>query len=196
VSRPLPTQERSRLRVESILEATHRLLAGGGVEACSVAAIAAEAGITPASLYRYFADSSAVLHALAEAMLEKTHTQLRDAMGLIQSAADIEPVMKRAVDSYISSFREDRALRELWFGTMSDPSLIALNVADSRRNGDLIASAIAPFSEHPLPVLRARGFLVAHTVGSAVGLMLDVEPKEQARLRIELHRVLLMTLIG
>jgi AcrR family transcriptional regulator len=194
VTRPQPTQQRSRQRVEAILEAARQLLRDGGVEVCTISAIAAAANTSPASLYRYFADSSAVLHALAEHSLDETHERLKTALATVTSRAEFASVLAAAIDEYIKSFRRDRALRELWFGTLSDPALVALNLADSRRNGDLIAATFAPFVNIPLSVLKTRGFLLSHIAGSAVGLMLDVSRSEQQRLRIELHRVALAIL--
>jgi AcrR family transcriptional regulator len=196
MSRPQPTQERSRQRVESIVDAAYRLLRTGGKDACTVAAIATEAGITPASLYRYFADATEILRALAERTLDDLHAELISSLARVTREEDIEPVLTETLDNYATAFEQDRALRELWFGTLADPELIALNIADSRRNGNAIADAVAPFCEIPRPMLRTRGFLLAHTVGSSVGLMLDVPARERAAIRRELRRMLLATLMG
>ena len=63
--RRVPSQQRSRLRVEAILDAAERLVLTEGVEALTTRAIATEAGVPVASLYQYFGDKEAVLLALA-----------------------------------------------------------------------------------------------------------------------------------
>ncbi len=194
MSRPQPTQLRSRERVEAIFEATRELLRDGGVERCTVAAIAAQADISPASLYRYFPDATSIIRALAESSLDEVHAGLVQLLSTITHADEIAPVLEAALDAYIRQFTTDRALRELWFGSLADPQLVALNIADSRRNGNLIAESLAPYVNIPLTQLRDRWFLLAHMIGAAVGLMVEVSPREATRLRGELSRLTLATL--
>jgi AcrR family transcriptional regulator len=186
VPKPSPTQPRSKERVEAIFEATRVLLREGGVERCTVAAIAAQAEISPASLYRYFPDATSIIRALAEASLDTVHEALKALLNDIDSPEAIEPTLKRALDAYFDYFAGDRALRELWFGTLADPELVALNTADSQRNGELFAASLAPYVDLPIGRLRDRWFLLSHMIGASVGLCLDVPPAQSKRLRREL----------
>jgi AcrR family transcriptional regulator len=52
--RKLPAQPRSRETVQRILEATARVLIADGYDAASTNRIAAEAGVSPGSVYQYF----------------------------------------------------------------------------------------------------------------------------------------------
>lgn len=61
-----PRQERSRYKVELILEATVRLLERDGIDALTTNAIAAAAGVSIGTLYQYFPNKMAILDALAE----------------------------------------------------------------------------------------------------------------------------------
>jgi AcrR family transcriptional regulator len=61
-----PRQQRSRYKVELILEATMRLLETGGVEHLTTNAVAATAGVSIGTLYQYFPDKRAILDALAD----------------------------------------------------------------------------------------------------------------------------------
>lgn len=194
MTRPVPSQERSRQRVESIVNATLALLRRGGVEQCTVAAISAEANISPASLYRYFPDSQAVLRAVASSTLEVMHEALRDHIAAIVSADDVAPVLRSSLDMYYQAFVDDRALRELWTGTMADRELVTLNIEDSRRNGILIAQQIGPFIDLPRDELTSRCFLMAHLTGSAVSLMLDLPPAEAAKVREHLQQMMVFAL--
>lgn len=60
-SRRRPVQERSRDMVERILDAATRVLAGRGYAGASTNRIAAEAGISVGSLYRYFSDKDEIV---------------------------------------------------------------------------------------------------------------------------------------
>ncbi|MSZ77410.1 MAG: TetR family transcriptional regulator, partial [Actinobacteria bacterium] len=63
-TRRIPTQQRSRRRVEGILDAAERLVVTQSVEELSTRAIAQSAEVPVASLYQYFADKEEVLLAL------------------------------------------------------------------------------------------------------------------------------------
>ncbi|WP_278257717.1 TetR family transcriptional regulator [Nocardioides convexus] len=64
--RRLPTQARSRERVERILDGAAQLVVTEGVDGLTTRSIADTAGLPVASLYQYFADKEAVLLALCE----------------------------------------------------------------------------------------------------------------------------------
>jgi len=65
-------------------------------------------------------------------------------------------------------------------------------VADSRRNGALIAERPSPFLTEPLDATRV--VLITHLVGSGVMLMLQVENAEAAELRQHLRAMMLAVL--
>lgn len=68
-SRPSDTaprrQERGRRRIEAILDAAEDVFAEAGYEAATTNLIASRAGISPGSLYQYFASKQAIAESLA-----------------------------------------------------------------------------------------------------------------------------------
>lgn len=62
-------QERGRHRIEVILDVAEKLVAEHGIDAVSTNRIAAQAGISPGSLYQFFANKEAVVAGLAERCL-------------------------------------------------------------------------------------------------------------------------------
>lgn len=184
-----PSQARSKERVEAIYEATRRILRRAGVEEVTVGNIAEEAGFTAASVYRYFSDAQAIITSLALTTLDELHREMEVAYAQIRSVEDLDPVLTAAFHHYVQRFKDDRALRELWCGTLVSHDLISLNIADSRRNGALMARTIAPFSGEPVDVLSQRCFLLAQLIGAGVGLLLEVPEDEAAILESELSRV-------
>ncbi len=64
--RKLPQQDRSRLTVEAILEATTRILIEEGYDKANTNHIAERAGISVGSLYQYFPNKEALMTALIE----------------------------------------------------------------------------------------------------------------------------------
>jgi AcrR family transcriptional regulator len=63
-TRKLPQQKRSREMVERILAAGRTVVLRDGYDAASTNRIAAEAGVSPGSLYQYFPNKDAVLSAI------------------------------------------------------------------------------------------------------------------------------------
>jgi AcrR family transcriptional regulator len=185
-----PVQERSRQRVTDIVNAALVLLREGGVERCSMAAIAAQAGLTPTSVYRYFPDSAAVIRTVAEEMLEVMHLDLVASLSKVNSETSARAALRASLRGYHRGFVNDRALRELWAGTFATPELVALNIADSRRNGVLIADTIAPWSALHRTTLRTRAFLIAHFTGAGISLLLETPPAESKRLLREMERLI------
>jgi AcrR family transcriptional regulator len=64
--RKLPKQDRSRITVEAILEATTHILTEEGYERASTNRIAERAGISIGSLYQYFPNKESLIAALME----------------------------------------------------------------------------------------------------------------------------------
>ncbi len=175
-------QDRSRRRVEAILSAAQDLLREGGVERCTMAALAARAELTPSSVYRYFPDAGAVLCALAAESLQRSHEGLAARLSKIDSVDGARTALHRAVRDYHQAFGEDRALLELWTGAYATRELAELNINDSRRNGDLIAERIGPWSPLDAATLRTRCFLLSQLTGATIALVLETTPADARRL--------------
>jgi AcrR family transcriptional regulator len=74
--RKVPSQVRSRAMVESIVEATTRVLLKEGYEACTTNRVAKAAGVSIGSLYQYFPDKEA----LVVAVMERYQAELKEAL--------------------------------------------------------------------------------------------------------------------
>lgn len=79
--RKLPSQARSRVTVERILDATARILIADGYSGASTNRIAAAAGVSPGSVYQYFPNKDAIVIATVEritdAMADRVISTLR-----------------------------------------------------------------------------------------------------------------------
>lgn len=74
--RKRPSQQRSRDTVERILNAATRVLSADGYAAASTTRVAAEAGVSPGSLYQYFPNKDAVVLAVLERFGDRVTAQL------------------------------------------------------------------------------------------------------------------------
>lgn len=67
--RKLPTQERAKVRIRRVLEATQLILNRDGPSAVTTPAIAAESGVSVGSIYQYFPNKEAIILALYQERL-------------------------------------------------------------------------------------------------------------------------------
>ena len=72
-----PVQKRGQQRVDAILDAAEAVFGEMGVEAATTNAIAERAGASVGSLYHFFANKDAILHALAERYAESMKSVLQ-----------------------------------------------------------------------------------------------------------------------
>lgn len=114
---PLPGAARERL-----LEAAARCIAQGGLPGLSMAAVAAEAGVSRPTVYRYFEDRSALL----EATLFYAGRSLADAIGgeLRRHATPAEKAVEAVLFVY-SQIPRDPVLGALWGATVLDAFAVA-----------------------------------------------------------------------
>ncbi|HWJ10094.1 MAG TPA: TetR/AcrR family transcriptional regulator [Nocardioides sp.] len=111
--RRLPTQARSRERVERILDATAQLVVADGVEGLTTRSIAETAGLPVASLYQYFADKEAVLLALCERDMAEMDEQVAvdlAAAGELTMAGLVETSMR----AFVKVYHRRPAFMQIW----------------------------------------------------------------------------------
>jgi len=72
--RKRPRQSRSQATVDSLLEATARVLVRDGFDGLTTNAVAAAAGVSIGSLYQYFPNKEALVAALIEQHIEKMNS--------------------------------------------------------------------------------------------------------------------------
>lgn len=121
--RRLPSQERSRVRVERILDAAGELVAERGYEATTTSLIARRARVSPGSFYQFFADKRAVVQALSARNLEAFAERLDD----IMTAGHYEhwwDVVEAAFDMYVDLCRGNVGFRAVRFGDIVDQHLL------------------------------------------------------------------------
>jgi AcrR family transcriptional regulator len=70
IARRRPRQARSRATVQRIVDAGARVLEDAGYHGASTNRIAAEAGVSPGSLYQYFTDKDEIVAAIIERLIE------------------------------------------------------------------------------------------------------------------------------
>lgn len=111
--RRVPSQQRSRRRVEAILDAAERLVLADGVEALTTRAIATEAGVPVASLYQYFGDKEAVLLALGRRDMEEMDAQVAADLAAL-TVLSVSTVVSAAMNAFVTVYRRRPAFVEIY----------------------------------------------------------------------------------
>jgi AcrR family transcriptional regulator len=109
----MPTQVRSRERVEKILDAASRIVVAGGVEALTTRSIAESAQIPVASVYQYFADRDEILLALVERDTAEMDDQVRADLGELRHLS-IASIVETTMRAYTSVYARRPDFLEIW----------------------------------------------------------------------------------
>jgi AcrR family transcriptional regulator len=123
-ARRKPVQERSRAMVERILDAAARVLSTAGYGQMSTNRVAAEAGVSVGSVYRYFADKDEIF---AELRARTTDEIMRDLTDTVTRAAGQPPRIgvRAVVAALVASLQRHEAVvralvNEVPMGTQSN----------------------------------------------------------------------------
>lgn len=106
------SQERSRLTVDSIVEATARILVKEGYDRASTNKIAAAAGVSIGSLYQYFPSKEALVAAVSERHAHEVLQSVRDALVKVV-ARPIEEAVRGFVSISIDAHRVNPKLHRV-----------------------------------------------------------------------------------
>ncbi|MGH8494293.1 MAG: TetR/AcrR family transcriptional regulator [Moraxellaceae bacterium] len=153
--RVLPVQERSRRKIDSILDATAGLLASRGVEAVSMLAIAEAAAMPAATVYHYFENRLAVLAALAERTMLAVDAELQQRMQHSVQQKDFSA--HELLQTLYQAYREAPGYVLILRALRAEPVFDALVRESNQRGADVIVALLAERTALP----RARTARVA-----------------------------------
>ncbi len=190
-----PSQPRGRARVERILEVAKTLIAARGSDALRMSELAAAAGISIGSLYQYFPDKAAILRSLAERYQAQGQACIAAALAPVNDRHALAAAFGGLVDIYYGLFLAEPVMRDIWSGTQADPGLRALELADSRANGRLLAAVLARLQPAADPAeLATTAFLVMQLGEATMRLAISVPRPEGDALVAAYKRLVLREL--
>ncbi|MBX3252488.1 MAG: TetR family transcriptional regulator, partial [Myxococcales bacterium] len=169
VGRRVPTQERSRQRVERILDAAAQVFASEGHEAATMEAIAARAETSIGSIYQFFPNKTAVF----DALVRRYHDGIRAFFDALLAGPLLEgpwqTILDAGIDAIATLHETDAGFRAVWGGLHFTKKMLDEGAALNRELADRIAVVLG----QKLPGLppRRRAF-VAMMVVELVGAML------------------------
>ena len=106
--RKRPVQTRSQITVEAVLEAAAQVLVADGYDAMTVSAVADRAGVSPGSLYQYYADKPSLVAGVVEAHLAR-ETEVIGAALLGAAGLPVAEAIDRVVRAFVDVNAEDPA---------------------------------------------------------------------------------------
>ena len=135
-----PSQQRSRDRVERILDAAAAIVDEEGLDALKVVDIAKRAGVPLGTLYQFFARKDDIVYALAERFAQRFAEVLEASLAGLDPDCEWHELLDLLLDAYTAYYRSEPALRELWVGARLDPEFIR---ADHQHNNSRFANTVA-----------------------------------------------------
>jgi len=193
-----PQQERSKTRVEAILEVALELVVEQGSEALAMREVARRAGVQISSVYQYFPSKAAIIRELATRNLDRVRALLQDevtrlfARGRLPTPAQ---AVNRVVDAYYGHYRDQPQAVAVWAGAQGDHGLRELDVEDSRRTAEFLVQPLMQIlSLSDAQAVFALALLLTDITGSAARLALSVEPPLRDQLIANLKTMLIATL--
>jgi AcrR family transcriptional regulator len=191
-----PQQERSRTRVEAILDVALELVVEQGSEALAMRELARRAGVQISSVYQYFPSKSAILRELATRNLERVRVLLQGEVE--QLLADhagkpsVAQAVNRVVDAYFAHYRDQPAAVAVWAGAQGDHGLRELDAEDNRRTAQYLVPALTQVLALPsADGVFALALLLTEVTGTAARLALAVESPLRARI-VDHHKFMLV----
>lgn len=181
--RRLPSQRRSRERVERMLAAAAALIAEKGSDAMRMGEVAEKAGVSIGSLYQFFPDKSAIIRTLAQRYNAEGRACIEAALATPSSMKAFRAAFIGLIDTYYGLFLAEPVRRDIWFGMQADKGLRESELVDSRANGVILAGALArlrPAADRA--ALAATALLIMQLGEATMRLAISVERAEGDRL--------------
>jgi AcrR family transcriptional regulator len=175
----LPTQQRSRERVERMLAAASALIAKSGSDAMRMSEVAERAGVPIGSLYQFFPDKGAIIRTLAErynalgrACIEEELSDVRDLDGLNDAFGGL-------IDIYYALFLAEPVMRDIWSGAQADKALRDIDLDDSRQTGRMLAAVLERLRpDADRAAIATKAFLIMNLGEATMRLAISVEREE------------------
>lgn len=190
--RPVRRQARGERRIAEILDAALALFAEVGYEAASTNRIAARAGISPGSLYQFFANKEAIAEALSARLAERmgaAHAAAFD--GADVAGLPLDDLLDRILDPLIAFNLANPGAKALLAGPDAPAPLAAATRPLQEALLGRVSAVIGTRAPRLPAAERDRAALVAAQVVRAMtGAITAAAGAERAALVVELKRVL------
>ena len=191
-ARPVRRQARGERRIVQILDAALDLFAEVGYEAASTNRIAARAGISPGSLYQFFANKEAIAEALSARLVEEMRVAYAPAFDDHAIATlPIDEMLDRILDPLIEFNVRHPGTKALVGGPEMPPQLAAATQPlQDALNARVVAVIGLRMPGLPAADRDRAAFVVLQIVRAMMPPILAADGAERAALTAELKKAL------
>lgn len=177
-----PTQDRSRSRVDAILNATAEIVSQKGTGGLKIHDLAEYAGVTPSSIYQYFPNKKAIIAALNERYVDATTEMVRESLKDIQSLEEGVDALSVMLDDYYEWYKQQSVISDIWYGMAADKVVHEMDLTNSLDSANVVIEALSPYVDDANKAkLENIAILLTHLTGATIRLCLtrDKESGEQ-----------------
>ena len=197
--RKRPQQDRSRARVETILDVALELIIEVGAENLAMREVARKAGVPIGSVYQYFPSKIAIIRELAKRNLDRVGVMLRQELARLLADYGGKPTpeqaVNRLVDAFFARYAQHPEEIAVWAAAQGDPILRQIDASDTRQTGEFLTPLImVVLSLSDRDSAFALALLLAEVTVSAIRLSLTVESPLRERVIDKLKLMLTATL--
>lgn len=141
-TRRVPAQERSRQRVERILEAAGQVFGEAGYEAATMEAIAERAETSIGSIYQFFPNKLAVFQALAARYRDRTRVLVDSRFKGPYAEQPWREILDGAIDAFAAFHENEPGFRAVWLGVYFTAEVVSEGEAFNRELAEQLAELI------------------------------------------------------
>lgn len=181
-------QQRSRDRLERILAAASKLIAEKGSDLVKMSEVAELAEISIGSLYQYFPDKRAIIRTLAERYAAASRTCIEQALADVRDLEGLRAAFASLVDQYYAIFLAEPVMRDIWSGMQADKELMAIELAESRANGALLAAVMRRVHPGADPEKTAASAFLVWQLGEATMRLAISLPRKEGDAIVEAYK--------
>tara|TARA_A100001391_G_scaffold202033_1_gene190546 strand:+ start:1425 stop:2051 length:627 start_codon:yes stop_codon:yes gene_type:complete len=186
-----PLQDRSRRRVEKIMEFSRKAIERDGVYSLNLNNVAKEAGVNVATVYQFFPSKNAVIARLALREFDENYDRVEKAAAQCASAEDVRAMF---ADAFVAAHRNSgdaTFLRELWAMMEADRNLQQLNQKDDERLALLLTRTYMRFaSDADAERVRKRILLLLGMSAFAIRTAVTLDQSEGEKLIAEAREII------
>ena len=180
--RRTPMQDRSKNRVDAILNAAAKIISDKGTGGLKMHPLAKEAGITTSSIYQYFKDKKAIIKALNERYIDETTDMVKESLKDIHCVEEGLEALSLMLDRYYEWYKKQSVISDIWYGMAADKIVHEMDLDNSLESACIIVEALSPFvEEENMKKLESLAILLTHLTGATIRLCLtrgDDEAKQ------------------
>ncbi|WP_211239605.1 TetR/AcrR family transcriptional regulator [Jiangella gansuensis] len=185
-------QARGERRIEQIVAAAAEVFAAAGYEAATTNAIAAQAGISPGSLYQFFANKDQIARALAERYVDELGAAQAAAFETIDLAqAPLAGMIEAVIGPLVEFNLANRGFKALFARADMPPTLTeAVAPLHAALLGRVVALLSLRAPELPAAVVERAAVVSIQIVRAMMPLIVAAEDTERDALVGELRAAL------